>query len=35
MKNVNEFNDENLNIVDSEKNEIKKHTIFFTIKIRW
>ncbi len=25
MKNVNEFNDENLNIVvDSEKNEIKK-----------
>ncbi len=24
MKNENEFDDENLNIVDSEKNEIKK-----------
>lgn len=37
MKNENEFNNENLNfVVDGEKNELKKkHTIFFTIKIRW
>lgn len=35
MKNENEFDDENLNIVDSEKMRLKKHTIFFTIKIRW